>query len=250
MISTCASRRSTTRASSIASCTRFPASSRRGCSSDAATWSSWRKRRRARLRAASGRVGAFSRGAATPLAVAQEHRHVGELRVEVVAHVARDAALVERLAHAAHPRFGHARVDGDLRVAHAQPRVTVLGDVVLRAAEPADEEERERSRDVCATRPLLVARVQSRQLGLELGHRVVEALGDHAHRSFAAEARVRRVFHGGRRTSTHPLTESRRPRERTRPRDELRDAGRSPTRGARTCCAWRRGMRSRRAPSP
>ena len=45
--------------------------------------------------------------------------------------------------HAAHPGVGHGPVHGNGRVPHSKPRMAVLRDVVLRAAEPADEEQRE-----------------------------------------------------------------------------------------------------------
>jgi len=75
--------------------------------------------------------------------VAHEVRDVGEPRVEELAERAGHAVLVERGVHAAQPGIAHRDVDGHVCVAHAQPRVPVLPDVVVGTAEPADQEHGE-----------------------------------------------------------------------------------------------------------
>ena len=98
-----------------------------------------------------------------------------------------DPLLVERLAHGPHPGVAHGDIDGDAGVAHAQAGVAVRGDVVLRAAQPADEEEGKAILTGTLDAPLGVAGVEAREGGLVAGHARVEALDDAAHDGLAAE---------------------------------------------------------------
>jgi hypothetical protein len=73
-------------------------------------------------------------------------------------------------------------------VAHSKPRVPVLGDVVLRSTEPTDEKKGEPiSRFACHT-AAGIARVQTSQSWLEVGHCVIEVLDERPHRGFPSQA--------------------------------------------------------------
>src|SRR5450432_4548934 len=94
--------------------------------------------------------------------------------------------------HAAQPAVADRRRDGHARVAHPQPWVPVPLHVRVRAAEPADQEQREpvaRSAADLAVLPL----VQRRQRGLALVHEIVEALDELAHGPLATESLERRA---------------------------------------------------------
>src|SRR3712207_4137847 len=77
------------------------------------------------------------------LGVAQEVGGLAEALLEEAAHVAGEAACVHGPVHAAQPRVAHGGVHGDVAMAHAQARVAVALHVVLRSAQPADEEQAE-----------------------------------------------------------------------------------------------------------
>ena len=135
--------------------------------------------------------------------VPQEQRQGVELGVEVGPDALLDAGALESDAHAAHPRRGHPVVDRHAAVAHPQPWMPVPRDVVLRSAEPADEEEGEPVTRLPFDAAIGVAWVEAGEIRLELGHRVVEALYDGSDRCLAAQAHERRI--GFRRKIGAPL---------------------------------------------
>jgi hypothetical protein len=87
-------------------------------------------------------------------------------------------------------------VDDHACVPHAQARVPVLLNVVLGAAEPADQEHREAIAWLARDAAIGRARVQVRELGLAITHDLVEALDQQAHRVAATDELVRRLVHG------------------------------------------------------
>ena len=70
---------------------------------------------------------------------------------------------------------------------HAKPRVPVLFDVVLWAAEPADEEERKTFARLTTNAPLLIKRMGRRERGFVALHHVVESLRERQHDVSSAE---------------------------------------------------------------
>src|SRR5688500_3735565 len=79
-----------------------------------------------------------------PLTIAEEIGDLGEAAAEILADLVVDALVSERSGHATQPCVAHAAVDRDVRVSHAETRMTVLRAVFVRTTEPFDEERGER----------------------------------------------------------------------------------------------------------
>jgi hypothetical protein len=129
--------------------------------------------------------------------IPQKPREIPQFPVEEHSQVACDAHSVERSAHAPHPSDCHRVVNGDGRVAHSKPWVPVLSDVVLRPTEPTDEEKGEPISRLASHTATGIARVQTSQCWLELGHRIVKVLDERPHRRLASKAVKWTVSRGG-----------------------------------------------------
>jgi hypothetical protein len=79
-------------------------------------------------------------------------------------------------------------------VAHPEPGVAVLLHVVLRSAEPADEEEGEAIAGAAIHLAALIQRMEPQERGLPL-HRIVETLHQLADGLFASDG-IERAVHG------------------------------------------------------
>ena len=124
--------------------------------------------------------------------IAQELGGFCEALIKELAQRGGQILLVQRARHGAQPCIAHGAIHRNTPVPHAQPRMSVRRDVVLRTAEPANQEERKPLLVFALHVPVLVAGMELCERGFVAGHDDIEALDDAAHGRCAAEKFVRR----------------------------------------------------------
>ena len=108
--------------------------------------------------------------------VAHEIRDLGEPGPEECLELGVDGEIIHCLEHAAEPGVPHPNIDGNPGVAHAEPRMTVLSDVVVGATQPAHEEEGEAIARASADQATVVELMEPCEVRLELTHQIIKSL--------------------------------------------------------------------------